>query len=117
MHLHYFSHMAAILEKQSTLTERYQTTIPSEVRQALKLRRSDKISFSILSNGVVTLARSTGKRKQGDPALGAFLRFLAKDLTNRPQQIRGLDKSLVTRIHSLTRAVKIDLNAPLTGDE
>ena len=40
--------MPAMLEIDSTLTDRYQTTVPETVRRALKLRKRDKLHYSIL---------------------------------------------------------------------
>ena len=34
------------LETESTLTDRFQTTVPSSVRQALRLGKKDKIKYS-----------------------------------------------------------------------
>jgi antitoxin PrlF len=56
MRLHYHSSvkpnpqeiaMAATLEVESTLTDRYQTTVPETVRRALKLGKRDKIHYTI----------------------------------------------------------------------
>ena len=41
-------YMAAHLEVDSTLTDRYQTTVPEAVRRALKLGKRDKIHYAIL---------------------------------------------------------------------
>jgi antitoxin PrlF len=37
--------MPATLEAESTLTDRYQTTVPQTVRRALRLRKRDKIQY------------------------------------------------------------------------
>jgi antitoxin PrlF len=37
--------MPATLEAESTLTDRYQTTVPETVRRALRLRKRDKIQY------------------------------------------------------------------------
>lgn len=39
--------MAASLEVESTLTERYQTTVPETVRRALKLGKGDKVRYTL----------------------------------------------------------------------
>lgn len=49
----------ATREIDSTLTDRYQTTVPETVRRALKLRQRDKIHYSILPDGTVLLPRAT----------------------------------------------------------
>ena len=38
--------MAVTLEVQSTLTDRYQTTVPETVRRALQLGKRDKIHYT-----------------------------------------------------------------------
>ncbi|MFN5651359.1 MAG: type II toxin-antitoxin system PrlF family antitoxin, partial [Actinomycetes bacterium] len=47
--------MAAKLEAESTLTDRYQTTGPETVRRALKLGKRDKIHYTIRPGGEVVL--------------------------------------------------------------
>ena len=39
--------MPATLDVESTLTDRYQTTVPETVRRALRLYKRDKIHYSI----------------------------------------------------------------------
>ena len=50
--------MPAILEVESTLTDRYQTTVPETVRRALSLGKRDKIHYTIRSSGEVVLTRA-----------------------------------------------------------
>ena len=45
------------LETESTLTDRFQTTVPSSVRQALRLGKKDKIKYAIQSDGSVVISR------------------------------------------------------------
>ena len=40
--------MATKLEVESTLTDRYQTTVPETVRRALRLGKRDKIHYTTL---------------------------------------------------------------------
>ena len=49
--------MAATLEVESTLTDRYQTTVPETVRRALRLGKRDKIHYTIRPGGEVVLSR------------------------------------------------------------
>lgn len=126
MHLHYYKAyitdialeaiMAhAIIESESTLTDRYQTTVPETVRKALRLKRRDKIHYSVLDNGDVVISRVV--EEEPDPAIGEFLNFLAKDIQNNPQHLQSIDKNLVNRIQSLTSDVELDLNAPLSDED
>jgi antitoxin PrlF len=82
------------LSAESTLTERYQTTVPAPIRKALGLTKNDKICYTIESDGVVVISRV--ERVESDPVLGKFLNFLAEDLTNNPQQIRSIPISSST---------------------
>lgn len=50
--------MAVTLEAESTLTDRYQTTVPESVRRALRLGKRDKIHYAIQPGGEVILTRA-----------------------------------------------------------
>lgn len=108
--------MAAVLELESTLTDRYQTTVPETVRRALKLDKRDKIHYTIRSNGEVVLTRA-GVTKGEDPVLGRFLGFLARDIASHPERLQSVDTGLVQRIQSLVGDVDADLDAPLSTDD
>ncbi len=104
--------MAAHLEAESTLTDRYQTTVPETVRRALRLGKRDKIRYSIRPGGEVVLTRADAMAD--DPVLDGFLHFLARDMADHPQRLRGLDAGLVQRLKRLAGEVPIDLDAPLS---
>ena len=76
----------AVLETESTLTDRYQTTVPEPVRQALKLGKRDKVHYSILDNGDVLLRRSNPVEAV-DPVMEHFLDFLSQDLQAHPERL------------------------------
>ncbi len=107
--------MPATLQVESTLTDRYQTTVPETVRRALRLGKRDKIHYTIRPDGEVVLKRAT-VGDGDDPALAPFLGFLARDLAAHPERLQGVDPGLVQRIQALVGAVEIDLDAPLTPD-
>ncbi len=107
--------MAAALELESTLTDRYQTTVPDAVRRALKLGKRDKLKYAVQSNGSVLLTRAE-KNESSDPVLGRFLEFLAQDIQDNPQRLRAVDTKWLKRMQSLVRNVKVDLDAPLPRD-
>jgi antitoxin PrlF len=108
--------MPATLEVESTLTDRYQTTVPETVRRALKLGKRDKIHYAILPDGAVMLTRA-GQSEGDDPVLGQFLGFLARDIANHPERLLSVDTGLVKRIQSLVGGVEVDLEAPLSADD
>lgn len=104
-----------ILEVRSTLTERYQTTIPDSVRKALGLNKRDRICYAIQPDGRVILSRS--EPSESDPVLGEFLNFLERDLIDNPHLISGISSELQARVQSLVADVEIDLNAPLADED
>lgn len=109
--------MPATLQAESTLTDRYQTTVPETVRRALRLGKRDKIHYTIRPDGEVVLTRAAAGDGD-DPALAPFLGFLARDLAGHPERLKAVDPGLVQRIQALVAAVEVDLDAPLSaGDE
>ncbi len=108
--------MAATLEVESTLTDRYQTTVPETVRRALKLGKRDKIHYTIRSDGEVVLRRAEAAESD-DPVLGHFLVFLASDIASHPERLLTVDTSLVQRIQSLVSGVEVDLDAALSTED
>lgn len=103
-----------VLEAEGTLTERYQTTVPAAVRQALHLQKHDKIVYKVADDGRVFLERADAEDKE-DPVLGEFLNFLARDIA--AGVVRPVAPELVARISALVHDVKIDLDAPLSPDD
>lgn len=108
--------MATTLDVESTLTDRYQTTVPETVRRALKLNKRDKIHYSIRPDGAVLLTRAD-EPKDEDPLLGQFLNFLADDLSRHPEHLKSMDTGLVMRIQSLVGHLEVDLDAPLSAED
>lgn len=108
--------MPATLEVESTLTDRYQTTVPEMVRRSLRLGKRDKVHYSIRPNGEVVLSRAEVSETD-DPVLGQFLGFLSRDITEHPERLQALDASLVQRMQSLTTSIEVDLDAPLSADD
>ena len=75
MHYHYIIDLFTpgevfmkMLHAQSTLTDRYQTTIPESIRASLHLRKRDKISYTLEDNGKVLISRAS----EDDPCLVNF---------------------------------------------
>ena len=108
----------SVLEIESSLTDRYQTTVPDAVRRALKLRKRDRILYRVLDDGTVTLGRKPlAAEGDGDPVLDGFLAFLARDMSARPERIAAIDAGLLERIRLLVADVEVDLDAPLSPDD
>ncbi|AIE76256.1 type II toxin-antitoxin system PrlF family antitoxin [Synechocystis sp. PCC 6714] len=109
--------MAGILAPcpESTLTDRYQTTVPDPVRKALGLNKRDKICYTIEPDGKVWISRVD--QEENDPVLGKFLDFLAQDMDKNPQHIQAISSELVGRVQSLVSGVDVDLDAPLLDED
>ena len=108
--------MSSNLEAESTLTDRYQTTVPETVRRALRLGKRDKIHYSIRPGGEVVLSRSQSVEGD-DPVLGEFLSFLARNIANHPERLQAVDAILEQRIDSLVGSVEVDLEGRLSAED
>jgi antitoxin PrlF len=108
--------MPSVTEAESTLTDRYQTTVPETVRSALRLGKRDKLRYTIGPDGDVRLSR-VDAHEDADPALGRFLSFLEQDIAGHPERLHAVDADLVARIHSLVGEVEADLDAPLAPED
>ena len=106
--------MAAHLQTHSTLTDRYQTTVPETVRRALRLGKRDRIRYTIRGDGEVVLSRAD---TDADPALAPFLDLLARDIAGHPERLRAIDAAFVARLQALTADVETDLDASLSPDD
>lgn len=110
------SAMPTTIDVESTLTDRYQTTIPDTVRRALRLEKRDKIHYSIRPSGEVVLTRAASE-EIADPVLGQFLDFLARDMNRHPERLQSVDAGLVHRLQSLVGGIEVDLDAALSADD
>lgn len=68
MQFHYQAVMPTTLETESTLTDRYQTTVPEAVRRALRLGKRDRIRYAIQPDGCVLLSRADQGAASEDPS-------------------------------------------------
>lgn len=107
--------MPAALEAESTLTDRYQTTVPETIRRALRLGKRDKIHYTVRATGEVVLTRAHDA-EYTDPVLGQFLDFLAQDMATHPERLQGLSADWVRQINALVGGIQVDLDAPLSAD-
>ena len=109
--------MPTTLEVESTLTDRYQTTVPELVRRSLRLGKRDKVHYTIRPNGEVVLSRAPVADESSDPVLGQFLGFLSRDIAQHPERLQALDGAFLQRLQSLTAGVEVDLDATLSADD
>lgn len=107
--------MRATIELESTLTDRYQTTVPDGVRRALKLGKRDKIHYAVQPNGAVLMTRAAGA-DEDDPVLGELLSFVARDIAANPSHVQAVGQKLRSRIRSLVGRINVDLDARLDSE-
>ena len=100
---------------ESTLTDRYQTTVPDAVRKVLGLKKRDKICYTIQSEGQVVISRA--EQTESDPVLGKFLNCLARDMEKNPQHLKAINSDLVNRVQSLVSEVDVNFDAPLSDED
>ncbi|ARU59079.1 regulator PrlF [Oleiphilus messinensis] len=105
----------SLFVSESTLTDRYQTTVPDPVRKALGLNKRDKIRYTIQQDGNVILSRAD--LNQDDPVLDAFLQFIADDIQKNPQNIKAVSAELVERVQDLVGDINADLDDPLSDED
>ncbi len=103
--------MPSLDQEFSTLTNRYQTTIPASVRRALNLTKGDRIRYSLDASGRVYIEpiRADGS----DAALGPFLDLLEADLRARPAALVSVGSTRVAQMQTLVEGVDIDLDTAL----
>lgn len=106
------------LEAESTLTDRFQTTVPEPVRRVLRLGKRDRIRYLVLGDGTVNMQRvSADSADQDDPVLGEFLAFLARDVRLNPEHLQTFGPDLKTHLGQLVGHVDVDLDEALSPDD
>lgn len=100
-------------EVTSKITDKGQTTVPKAVRNALGVREGDQIAFKVAASGV-SVRRADEVRE--DPAIGAFLSFLERDIENSPENLKTLTPDWATHIAKLVEGIEVDLDSPIEGD-
>jgi antitoxin PrlF len=102
---------------QSTLTDRYQTTIPTSVRKQLGLGKRDLIEFVQADDGSIVLRRAENTATEEFPVeLLAWLEFIEKDHQQNPEQFRVLDDEFFAEAKVMVGDLEVDLEADLDPD-
>jgi antitoxin PrlF len=101
-------------QEVSKLTDRYQTTVPSGVRKQLNLGKGDKIRYCTDASGRIYI--EPVRAEAADPALGAFLDFVAADIQAHPNRIKAFDGALHDRLKALTGDIDVDLDEMLSPE-
>lgn len=102
------------LKFEGTVTDRYQTTIPSGVRNALRLGQRDRIVWEITPEGKVLVAAKREEADHEDPVLDAFLSLLERDIAAGTLLPAG---ALFARMTALVGDDRVDLDAPLPDED
>jgi len=97
----------------SKVTERNQTTLPPSVRAVLGIEAGERLGY-VIEGAQVRLVNASALAEE-DPALDAFLGFLAADMAARPESIAAFPVALMLRAKELARGVHIDHSAPIEG--
>ena len=85
MHYHFVMDES---ELESSLTDRYQTTVPARIRKLLGLNKRDKLEWILDESGGVRVSKSTPPQlEHSDSTVDAWLDFLAKDMANHPENL------------------------------
>ena len=98
--------MPAQLHVESTLTDKYQATVPDAIRKALKLNKRDRIRFTLEPDGSVVLSRAA----PGDPddaVVRHFLQLLARELDSHPERFRALSPVLLKQARAVTKSLNV----------
>lgn len=75
-------------ELESSLTDRYQTTVPARIRKLLGLNKRDKLEWILDESGGVRVGKKDPEAlEHGDPTVDAWLDFLAKDMAEHPEHL------------------------------
>lgn len=96
-----------VLEAESALTARYQTTIPDAVRKVLDLHKHDRVVYRVSESGVVYLAKA-GTTGAEDPALAPFLALLDARMTQNPERIVAYTDADAENDLAMVKGVALD---------
>ena len=102
----------SIIHEVATMTAKGQITLPKPIRQALGVDVGSKVAFELHENGRVVVSRADAEHE--DPAIGAFLDLLARDI-EAGRLVEQLPDSLA-RTMLEDAELNIDLDEPIEGD-
>jgi len=78
-------------ELESSLTDRYQTTVPARVRKLLGLNKRDKLEWILDESGGIRVGKKTAAEEDIDPIFEQWLDFIEKDMLEHPERLVPLD--------------------------
>jgi antitoxin PrlF len=74
------------------------------------------VKAQIIAPGQMLVTAEMPQREETDPVMGAFLSFLAQDISQHPEAIRPLTAARARRMEELTDGIAVDPAEDL-GDE
>src|SRR3546814_2329784 len=86
------------IHEVATLTSKGQITLPKPIRQALGVDAGGKVAFD-LRDGEVIVTRADAEHE--DPAIGAFLSLLARDIEARSEEHTSELQSLMRNSYAV----------------
>ena len=107
--------MFSFSEQESKITDQYQTTLPAQVRQQLRVRKGDQIVYRLEEKGRVYIEATQPEHL--DPVITAFLNFLERDMQQSPEVLKPLDPALMSDAQDLVQGVEVDLTTALPSDD
>ena len=102
----------SIIREVATMTAKGQITVPKPIRQALGADAGTKVKFELHENGQVSVSRADAEHE--DPAIGAFLDLLERDL-EAGRLVEQLPDGLA-RVMLADADLDVDLHEPIEGD-
>ena len=102
----------SIIHEVATMTAKGQITVPKPIRQALGVDAGTKVTFELHEDGQVSVSRADAEHE--DPAIGAFLDLLERDI-EAGRLIEQLPDGLARRLLE-DADLDVDLHEPIEGD-
>lgn len=99
------------IQEQATLTSKGQITLPKAIRQALGVTTGGKVSFELRGSDVI-VTRADAEHE--DPAIGAFLHLLEKDI-RQGKHVGNLPDDLAQAMLAKL-GQPVDLDEDIEGD-
>ncbi|MCP5358399.1 MAG: type II toxin-antitoxin system PrlF family antitoxin [Pseudomonadales bacterium] len=93
------------IHEHATLTSKGQITLPKAIRQALGVNVGEKVSFELRGNDVI-VTRADAEHE--DPAIGAFLQMLEKDISRGKHLGKLPDELAAAMLANLGRPADFD---------
>ena len=100
------------IHEVATITSKGQITLPKPIRQALGVDYGGKVAFDLQGSQVIVTRADEPFHE--DPAIGAFLALLEKDIRTG-QHLCALSDDLVQAMRA-TLTQPVDLSADIEGD-